>query len=155
MSYSFLHNIEQNKLIVSLTGKVTALEEKINSMKLWESIPLASIGSFGFKSKDVVKYAIPTSIPATATEVLIVYFLRCGNEPPSRDFKVNMWTNVNGKKYQRVKFGHRYPQSAISFDSENLWFPISVQDRNLYVQSDDVQLNNCHNVQFFVIGYRN
>lgn len=45
-------------------------------------------------------------------------------------------------------------QSAISFNSENMWFPTDSNDVNLYYYIQDTVHTNCHGGQVLLMGWR-
>jgi hypothetical protein len=132
--------------------KPKKLENKSNAE--WESIKPIDLGNFACTSTDCQFKEIPKDIPDEAKELLILYHIRCGSEKEGF-FNINIWTeNPKGKKFVKIKRGYRYPQSAISFDSENLWFPFFKTNRKLYFQTDQIITTNCHCFGFWIIGYR-
>jgi len=108
---------------------------------------------FDFASKVATFFSIPGDLPSNAQEVLVLAVLRCGGEGPERNFSVSLWTEINSQKYIKYVSGTRYAQNAISFSSENMWFPLGT-DKKLYIQCDDIQKVNCHYLELTLVGYR-
>lgn len=140
---------EQRNKIISPSENRAAIPESTHFSRL------AELGTFTFSSKEAVGFEIPPGVPGTAREVLICYFLLCGLEfekdGPSRIFRVRLWTTGGHVMW---KLGARYPQTTLSFDSDNIWFPLGATERRLFVQCDDVQTVNCRAIELFVAGYR-
>lgn len=136
-------------------NKIVAPENRVGLLESTHFSRLAELGTFTFTSKEAVGFDIPPGVPSTAHEVLICYFLLCGLEyeqdGPSRIFRVRLWTTGGHVMW---KLGARYPQTTLSFDSDNIWFPLGSSDRRLYVQCDDVQSIPCRAIELFVAGYR-
>lgn len=96
---------------------------------------------------------MPETIPLEAKEVILLTFLRCGYEGPSRNFLTSIYTEDQQGKYTRYVKGARYPQSAISFNSENISLPLGI-GRKIFVECEDVQKDNCHGLEIMVLGFR-
>eukprot|EP01022_Parablepharisma_sp_SALTPOND_P016281 TRINITY_DN2363_c0_g1_i2.p1 TRINITY_DN2363_c0_g1~~TRINITY_DN2363_c0_g1_i2.p1 ORF type:complete len:236 (+),score=3.50 TRINITY_DN2363_c0_g1_i2:365-1072(+) len=143
----------------ALKARIALLEDelkKAKAMEDWEPLDPVSITSGRipemFKTKDVYKYAIPSSIPSTAQKILLNTFFMNGNEGGSL-VNIKVWTQKKGKKYLCMVKAYRYPGNAVAYDSQNIWLPFSNEDRWVYVQSDHVQLSNCHGMDLTILGY--
>lgn len=138
----------------SLDDRVSKLEATVNRLlSRWTSIAPIPLGKFFFDTTSTTFYSIPKEVPSSAMEVLIQTMVQCGNEGPYREFTVNLWTEIESQKYTKYIEGARYAQNAISFSSEEKWFPIGT-DRKLYLQCNDKQLVSCHGLKLSVVGYR-
>ena len=135
-------------------AKIQSLEEKTKYQEIYTSIKSKLIGVFDYKSKSPTYLEIPEEIPSSAKSVLVLAYLSTGAEGPERTFMTELWTEIDGEKCKKAIRGTRYPQSAISYSSENMWFPIKTE-RRIHIQCDDIQSENCHNLEVFVLGYRN
>jgi len=145
-------NEAQSKLL----KEVEELKKQVKATKrdYWLSCDLQHIGTFTYCSKNVVTFDISKYLEKDTSHVRIEAFLRCGHEGPARNFKTCIWTLVEGMKFEYQKLGARYPQNSISFDSSDLWFPIDMNDQKIYVQCDDIQKVNCHNMEFYISAFK-
>ena len=94
-------------------------------------------------------------------EILINVMLRSGYETPHVYYHVDLWTltknNINNKELEsknmkRIR-GEHYGQNSISFNSENMWFPIG-NDNKLYYFIQDTPHSNCQGGHVQIIGWR-
>ena len=94
-----------------------------------------------------------TGIPDDASAVLVSFWSRSGNEPPSKEYSVSVWSTAGGSRHiHRV---YRYGQSAISFDNEVVWFPLAPGQTTLKAQLDNVPpAHNRHNTVLRIRGFR-
>ena len=84
-------------------------------------------------------FAIPDSvIPANATEVQLLSFVRTGTSPAGV-FLVRTSTTKNNQTYPFYMGIQTYPQDAVSYNSMQDWYPIGATP-------------NERNVTFFVPG---
>lgn len=119
---------------------------------LADPIPIGNLNfdqpnkSYTFDVSDVV--------PMTARKIYIMSYTRSGNEINAQ-VNIKLWTRNPCSMvchYHHKKF-HRYPQNAISYDSETFGLPI-YHDRKIYAITDHCQITNCHNTQLFVVGWK-
>ena len=138
--------------IEALENKLQKLEIKLENDKYYIDIDPISIGTYLYQGAKQI-FEIPKIIPQEAEQILILTFLRCGYEEPSRAFLTKIYTVNKETVYAKYIKGSRYGQMAISFSSENMWFPIS-NSRVIFVESQDIQLKNCHGLELLVVGYK-
>ena len=100
-----------------------------------------------------MEYKLPEAIPDSAREVRVLLMLRCGMEGPHPYFPYRVWSVVAGREYSVSKYGERYQQNAISFDSDSIWLPVSAADRVIRAQSDSVEKHS-HGLHLWVDAYR-
>lgn len=111
------------------------------------------IGTFGFKTKDDVAYDLPAEVPAGAKLIRLHCLLCTGREGPERAFTVTVSTiQSSGTPYYSHISGYRYGQEAISYTSPELVLPLGPV-RKVFVQCDDIQVENCHNLRLCVSGW--
>ena len=101
----------------------------------------------------VQSFALPDNFPSDARMVRIVAFHRSGSEGSSREVLYRLWTEVDGEEHVHFLFGWRYTQPAISFQSPEIWFPLSQKNRVLKASTDSIQPTNDHGVSLYVSGY--
>ncbi|CAF2464272.1 unnamed protein product [Rotaria sp. Silwood2] len=112
-----------------------------------------SIGSFKFNTLNTVVFDIGTLIPNTAQQLSVTVFIRSGYDSNS-PYNVWLWTEFgNNQKDIKFKRGYRYPQSAISFDSETFNFAYSSNHPKLYLMSDVTAETGNMFLELFAVGY--
>ena len=138
-----------------LEARLQQLEQRLREGSFWQPVEHVSLGFYNFRG-NVQEHVIPeTVVPAGATEVLVAVNWNSGNEGPSRFVDTAVWTqHSDGRKFSMYTSGFRYPQNALSYDTQCFWFPLTGTDRKLYVHSKDVQIHNCHGLKLHIIGYR-
>lgn len=122
----------------------------------WIPIPLTQIGTSLFRNSSVpstLSYTIPTSVPAEAREVLVFVDINSGGGAPTIHANIKLYTEISGVKYIKyVVLRTWHAQNAISYNSDNLWFPMPTS-RQLHVEYPHTCTGHCGGV-FYVIGYR-
>ena len=119
----------------------------------WNEYPLTQIGTIDMTSTSTQTFDIPTNIPAGATEVLVYTYVLMG-------YSTNLFTQM--KVYTETSITRQFvkylpirtwSQSAYSTVSENMWFPISTNNRRVFVMlSHPASVNVAGFVN--IIGYR-
>ncbi|CAF3499146.1 unnamed protein product [Rotaria sp. Silwood2] len=100
-----------------------------------------------------VVFDIGTLIPNTAQQLSVTVFIRSGYDSNS-PYNVWLWTEFgNNQKDIKFKRGYRYPQSAISFDSETFNFAYSSNHPKLYLMSDVTAETGNMFLELFAVGY--
>jgi hypothetical protein len=104
---------------------------------------------------EIQKLPIPEEVPAKARAILLAFLSRTGNEPPSAEYQIDVWTTSRESSLHRHRI-FRYGQNAISFDNEAVWFPLPPgPDRRIFAQLDKVPAQaNLHHTVLRVAGYR-
>jgi hypothetical protein len=111
------------------------------------------IGQFLFNTRDTQAFDVGHLIPNTVQEISVCLYMRSGNESENGVFNIWLWTELdNGRKDIKFKRSHRYPQNAISTDSETFNFAYSPNHPRLYLMSDCVKGQNIL-LELFVVGY--
>ena len=65
-------------------------------------------------------------VPGSAKEVLIYITLQTGyNTDRNDDLEVAVWTTDGVLEYKKYLYGRMYQQDALSYNSENMWFPVT------------------------------
>ena len=100
--------------IQKLEQRIDYLEDRLLQSDRYQEIIPTSIGVYDYKGQTVA-FSLPETFPSDAKEVILLTFLRSGNEGPSRSFITSIYTEDQQSKYTRYVKGARYPQSAISF----------------------------------------
>jgi hypothetical protein len=112
-----------------------------------------TIGEFLFNTLNTQSFDVGSSISKTAREISVMVFIRSGSEKISSVFNVWLWTELeNDRKDVKFKRCHRYPQNAISSDSETFVFSYSPNHPKLYLRAD-VDTGQNMLLELFVVGY--
>jgi len=111
------------------------------------------IGQFLFNTRNTQSFDIGSLFPNTAREISVTVYIRSGHETVNSIFNVWLWTELENNR-QDIKFKrcHRYPQSALSTDSETFNFSYSPNHPKLYLLSD---IDSSQNIllELFAVGY--
>lgn len=159
LSVAFVAIDGLSQQLTSLAGNM-ATRQDIQDRKHWNSLDTPVVlGSFNWDNPgEILNFELPIdgeTIPLKCQEVLINVVLRSGNETPNAWYHVDLWTVTDNasKNLKRIR-GWHYRQSAISFNSENMWFPVEPSSTKLYYQVEDTAHDNCHGGQVLVMGWR-
>ena len=119
----------------------------------WTSVTMTKIGSSQLRHTGTLAYDIPSVIPSSAKEILVLASVRVGySGPSSRNHFIKIYTEQGNQQYEKYIFLTSHPQHAWSTNSDNLWFPITT-GRQVFVK-----LSYAHtlsiNFYLHVIGYR-
>ena len=118
----------------------------------WTSVRRTSIGSSSLRHTGTLTYNIPSVIPNSAKEVLVLASVRVGHSSPDHSHYVKIYTRQNQRQYEKYIFLHTYSQSAYSTNSDNLWFPVT-SGRQVFVELTSSHTGNVA-VYLHAIGYR-
>ena len=120
----------------------------------WTSVSITSIGSSNLRHTGTLAYDIPSVIPSSAKEVLVLASAVAGVSGPSdRYHYVKIYTEQDQKQYEKYIYLTSYGQNAYhTTNSDNLWFPMT-SGRQIFVK-----LTYAHTgftkVHLHAIGYR-
>ena len=140
----------------SSTSPPTAtVERKCNCSNAvnWTSVSLTQIGTSPLRQAGTLAYDIPSVIPNSAKEVLVLASIRMGYTPPSGLlYYIKIYTQQNSQQYEKYLTTYSWKTVALDTNSDNLWFPLTT-GRQVFVESS---LAGTSDVQFYldVIGYR-
>ena len=118
----------------------------------WDGSPI-NIG-FISSTSGVQSFNLPDELPMSASMVRIIAFHKSGNGGPGREVQYRIWTDVAGEEHVHFLYGYRYPQSVISFQSPEFWFPIEKTERIVKASTESLQPSNDHGVYLLVSGYK-
>eukprot|EP01129_Flabellula_baltica_P006118 TRINITY_DN2260_c0_g1_i1.p2 TRINITY_DN2260_c0_g1~~TRINITY_DN2260_c0_g1_i1.p2 ORF type:complete len:232 (-),score=30.84 TRINITY_DN2260_c0_g1_i1:811-1506(-) len=141
---------EADERIQSLSRRVDQLEERCVD---WEPVDRIYLGVYKYK-QDEARFDLPEDLPE-ASEILVQVNWNTGKEGPSRFVDTRIWTenSNNGKQYAIYTSGYRYPQSALSYDTQCFWFPLKDCLRSIFVSSTDREKRS-HGLRIHLLGYR-
>ncbi len=79
-------------------------------------------------------YMIPHAVPHYATDVLFYASVECGRTSPQASQSITIFTKGprGSPRYKKYLLVHSYPQAAWSFNSDNMWLPLT-RNRRVYV----------------------
>ena len=119
----------------------------------WTSVPMTRIAYSQLRHTGILAYDIPSVIPSSAKEVLMLASVTVGGTGPAeREHFVKIYTKQDLKQYEKYILLRTTPHTAYNTNSDNLWFPMT-SGRQMFVE-----LTYAHTGQLFfylhVIGYR-
>ena len=119
----------------------------------WTSVARTKIGSTQLRHAGTYSYDIPSVIPSSAKEVLVLADVQAGYSSPNDLIHyVKIYTQQKSRKFEKYIVLRSYHQSAWSINSDNLWFPMTT-GRKVYVVS--ARAHTQHLVlNLHAIGYR-
>ena len=118
----------------------------------WTSVPMTSIGSSNARQSGTFAYDIPSVIPSSAKEVLVLASVEVGGSGPDSSHTVKIYTKENQRQYEKYILLHSYHQNAWNTNSDNLWFPMTA-GRQVFVQLTRTHTGNV-SIRLHAIGYR-
>ena len=117
----------------------------------WTSVPLTRIGSNNLQHAGTLAYTIPSVIPSTAREVLVLAGIHCGHTPQLHQH-IKIYTQQGTRRFEKYLQMYSYPQNAVNTNSDNMWFPMTTNHR-IYMEIPSAHGSNCEG-QLNAIGYR-
>ena len=119
----------------------------------WTSVSMTSIGSSTLRQTGTTAYDIPSVIPSSAKEVLVLADVRVGySGPVDRAHYIKIYTQENQKQYEKYILLYSYNQDAWNTNSDNLWFPMT-SGRQVFVELTYAHSGNL-GIYLHAIGYR-
>ncbi len=100
-------------------------------------------------------YSIPRAVPNSAKAVLIYASVQCGHTRPDTFQDITIFTEglYGYPRYKKYLLVHSYHQKAWSFNSDNMWFPMS-PNRRVYVSYPKaMKINTGCYLSLDAIGY--
>jgi len=119
----------------------------------WNPLGKIHLGTLPLNTITTVSYNIPVSVPPDAKEVLVYMYARTGVANPDSDLELRIYTKEGTIEYSYYLLIHGYNQSAWSYNSDNLWLPVT-SDRKIYVQSIGTRMTGYRVGNIYVLGYR-
>ena len=119
----------------------------------WTSVTRTKIGSTQFRNTGTEAFDIPSVIPSSAKEVLVLADMQTGYSGPNDVISyVKIYTKRSSRNFEKYIVLRSYHQSAWSVNSDNLWFPMTT-GRKVYVESAKAHTQNLV-LNLHAIGYR-
>ena len=117
----------------------------------WTSVPLTAIGSNNLRRAGTLSYTIPSVIPSSASEVLVLAGIYCGSSSTLHQH-IKIYTKEGTKRYEKYLQMYSHPQTGRNTNSDNMWFPMT-SNRKIYMEIPSAHGSNCEG-QLNAIGYR-
>ena len=117
----------------------------------WTSVPRTIIGSTQLRDVGLESFDIPSVIPSSAKEVLVLADMQVGySGPPGVLNYVKIFT-TNSRTFEKYIVLRSAHQNAWSVNSENMWFPMTA-GRRVYIESEEAHNQNLI-LNLHAIGY--
>ena len=136
-----------------LSKAVLAMCESLPLVVTWTSVPMTRFVVSYLRDTGIHDYDIPSVIPSSAKEVLLLASAEIGkSEPQGQSHYIKIYTQQDSQTFEKYLFIKTYIQDAQSTNSDNLWFPMT-SDRKVYVH---VNFTHSGYLTFYLhaIGYR-
>ena len=154
--------ITEASLLFTLLFTISAGQEQQPQVRMqcgssaaveWTSVPRTKIGSSQLRHAGTVAFDIPSVIPSSAKEVLVLADMQTGYSSPNDVIHyVKIYTQQNSHNFEKYIVLKSYHQSAWSINSDNLWFPMTTGHK-VYVESAKAHTQNLI-LNLHAIGYR-
>ena len=118
----------------------------------WTSVPRTSIGSSQLRKTGTLTFTIPSVIPSTANEVLVLIDAEWGTSGPNAGSYVKIYTQESNKHYEKYISLRTYNQDAWGSNTDNAWFPMS-STRKIFAEVTKALTGNVE-LRLYAIGYR-
>ena len=119
----------------------------------WTSVPMTRIAYSTLRHTGTLAYDIPSMIPSSAREVLMLASIQTGySGPRDRVQYIKIYTQQNHRHFEKYIMVKSYDQGAWSTNSDNLWFPMT-PSRQVFVELTTTHYGNIL-FTLHVIGYR-
>ena len=119
----------------------------------WTSVTRTLIGSSQLRQVGTLAYDVPSVIPSSAREVLVVIFVYIHSSGPHGHVHyVKIYTEQDQKQYEKYFLMIAHSQSNWDTYSDNLWFPMT-SGRQIFVKSETAHTGLLA-VEIHAIGYR-
>ena len=116
-------------------------------------MPMSQIGTSRLGHTGTLAYDIPSVIPNSAKEVLVLASVRMGNTSPTNGLHyIKIYTQQNSQQYEKYLMVYSWQNTAFNTNSDNLWFPVTT-GRQVFVE---LSIAHTGSLKFYlhVIGYR-
>ena len=140
--------------IISISPAPAVQQCDCNPTITWTSVLMTSIGTSTLQHTGTVAYDIPSVIPNSAKEILVLASASAGvSGPNDRTHYVKIYTEQDQTQYEKYIFLTSYNQNAYhTTNSDNLWFPMT-SGRQVFVKLTYAHTGYVR-VFLHVIGYR-
>lgn len=119
----------------------------------WTSVSMTQIAYSQLRQTGTLVYDIPSVIPSSAEEVLLLASVAVGRTGPSNSWHhIKIYTQQDSQQYEKYLTIYTWPNKAHNTNSDNLWFPMTT-DRQVFVELSVAHTGHLH---FYLnaIGYR-
>jgi hypothetical protein len=119
----------------------------------WTSVSMTVIGQSTLQHTGTITYDIPSLIPSSAKEVLVLVSVRVGYTSPSDlGHYIKIYTEENSQQYEQYIYLYSYRQNAYNTNSDNMWFPMT-SGRQVFMKLSSSHTGNLRLI-LHAIGYR-
>ena len=144
---------EKDKIIEEKGRQLQHANQQLEARKQWTSVALTSMASPNLRQTGTMAYAIPSVIPNSAKEVLVLTTIHVGNCGPSeRVHYIKLYTQQNSQQYAKYIVLKSWQNGAWSTNSDNLWFPMT-SGRQVFVELTTAHTGNL-GMTLHAVGYR-
>ena len=118
----------------------------------WISVPRTRIANFNLDVVGTRSFSLPSFIPSSAVEVLILARVQAHTPGYSTSDYIKIYTQANVQRYEKYLYIRSLSgQKAFTVNSDNMWFP-ATDNRLVFVET--TQYLSWTNLNLDVIGYR-
>ncbi len=134
---------------------IAPIQVTVASSPKFTSIDKALLGGLPTVGGTTKVFSLPSSVPANAKEVLVYAFVGSGSVGTTNTAHMQISTQEGSTKYHNLLFLHTYSQNAISYNSSNMWLPVT-SNRQVAATLTDTNVSFGDNLYgwAYVIGYR-
>jgi len=120
----------------------------------WTPVEKTLLGPLPYKSAGTVSWDIPDVVPDDAKEVLVYAYIYSGYTYVKGVMEFRFYTVEGDTEYSNYMYWfHHDRQVAVSFDSVNIWLPVT-SDGKIYVTSTGTGASSNCGAYAYLIGYR-
>jgi len=118
----------------------------------WTSVEI-NLGSLNF-TPGTISYDIPPTIPAGTREILVYFWVRKGGlATPTGVCTWKIYTQAGSETYFKKIMMHPWENQAITYNSDNQWFPITPQWQ-IHSELSGGSVGGDYSGGIEIIGYR-
>ena len=119
----------------------------------WSPIDPVAVGNLPVTTNATVAFDIPAVIPNGANEILVYVAFYSGSNGPSKPANFDIYTQEENDKYTNIFYWYQYPNNGVSFNSDNMWFPLT-RERKIYVSLRGTPIESNTGSTMQIVGYR-
>ena len=148
-----LEQQQQQQNTTAQPAPIEQLQCECTPAVTWTSVTRTLIGFSHLRLVGTLAYDIPSVIPNSAREVLVVIFVYIHiSGPPGHAHYVKIYTEQDQEQYEKYFLMMAHGESSTDIYSDNLWFPMT-SGRQIFVKSETAH-TGLLTVEIHAIGYR-
>ena len=154
---------ELTKAVQALCSSANATSVTVNEQEQqcecgrvanWTSILMTEIGRSNLRHTGTLAYDVPSIIPNSAKEILVLVSLRVGqSSPDNRVHYIKIYTEENSQQYEQYITSLTSRHARVITNSDNMWFPMT-SDRQVFVKLSSSHAGDLLLLILHAIGYR-